>query len=528
MSRHSVTSRWLRAAGAVLLVGATTALVGVPATAAARHPNDPSAQATRLAGFAPSVQQKAIRSLMTTTGASTAQALHHLAIQSASKELANSLASRLGASAAGYYLDPKTGEPVVDVLTQAAANTVRQAGATARLVRYDTAELQAAKAALDRLPAVRNTAWGIDPVTNKVVVTVSAAATPGPALSGLLNTVHALGDRATVQHLSQPIKQTELDGDKITSPAGSGTEWVCSLGFNVTDGSSLYAMTAAHCLDGTTDWYDQDGNALGTVYAASSNGDYGLISNTTGDAPDQVDLYNGSTQEVDTAGYPVVGEQVCKSGVSSQLTCGPVTSATETVDPNTGATTYDTIQATIGVIPGDSGGPLFDGTSGYGLTVAVSGDTGYFQPIMPALNEYGVSLVGATSGPSGPVVSGVSASLCLDDQGGVNANGNPVQLYNCNGSGAQQWILAHNGTIQLAGTDRCVDAANGGTSDADPIQLYDCNGGTTQIWQPEPDGSLVNPSSGLCLDDPEASTTDGTQLQLWACNGGANQSWAHP
>ncbi|RAJ42709.1 beta-glucosidase [Kitasatospora sp. SolWspMP-SS2h] len=134
----------------------------------------------------------------------------------------------------------------------------------------------------------------------------------------------------------------------------------------------------------------------------------------------------------------------------------------------------------------------------------------------------------AAGGPTrtGPVVAGVSSSLCLDDRAADTADGNPVTVYGCNGTAAQQWTVASGGTLQALG--RCLDVASAGTADRTPVQLWTCNGTGAQVWQPRTDGSLLNPGSGRCLDVPAGTTTPGTQLQIYACNGSAAQKWTLP
>jgi streptogrisin D len=55
------------------------------------------------------------------------------------------------------------------------------------------------------------------------------------------------------------------------------------------------------------------------------------------------------------------------------------------------------IRTSVCAQPGDSGGPLYRGTSALGLTSGGSGNcstggTTYFQPVTEALNAYGVSV----------------------------------------------------------------------------------------------------------------------------------------
>ncbi|WP_252395651.1 lectin [Streptantibioticus parmotrematis] len=138
-----------------------------------------------------------------------------------------------------------------------------------------------------------------------------------------------------------------------------------------------------------------------------------------------------------------------------------------------------------------------------------------------------VFAVGFTSGAgSGPVVSGVSSSLCVDDRSSGTTGGNPIQLYGCNGTNAQQWTVESDGTIQALGG--CMDVTGGGTGNGTLVDWYPCNGTGAQQWQTGSGSSLVNPQSGRCLDDPNSSTTAGTQLQIYDCNSTAAQRWTLP
>ncbi|MFD9001445.1 ricin-type beta-trefoil lectin domain protein [Streptomyces sp. NPDC059582] len=132
---------------------------------------------------------------------------------------------------------------------------------------------------------------------------------------------------------------------------------------------------------------------------------------------------------------------------------------------------------------------------------------------------------GGGTNPTGPVVG--PGGLCLDDRAASTANGNPVQVYTCNGSSAQQWTVNKaNNTLQVLG--KCLDIKAAGTANGTKVQIYDCNGTGAQVWVPQTNGSLLNPQSGKCLDDTDHSTTPGTQAQIWSCTGSANQKWTLP
>ena len=60
------------------------------------------------------------------------------------------------------------------------------------------------------------------------------------------------------------------------------------------------------------------------------------------------------------------------------------------------------------------------------------------------------------------------------------------------------------------------------------VQIYDCNGTGAQQWQYTSAHQLVNTQSNRCLDATGPSSADGTPLQIWDCTGGANQQWTIP
>ncbi|GAA4835853.1 arabinofuranosidase catalytic domain-containing protein [Kitasatospora terrestris] len=141
-------------------------------------------------------------------------------------------------------------------------------------------------------------------------------------------------------------------------------------------------------------------------------------------------------------------------------------------------------------------------------------------------NVVSVGYNGRTDLPNGPqgTVTGPGGQ-CVDvaaDDTGINGAG--VQLWNCQSYAEDQhWV--HNVDGSLGTLGRCLDATGNGTANGTPLQLWDCNGGGAQKWIQQADGSLLNPQSGRCLDDPNGNTANGTRLQLWDCNGAGAQKF---
>ncbi|WP_416485946.1 ricin-type beta-trefoil lectin domain protein [Streptomyces sp. CL12] len=144
----------------------------------------------------------------------------------------------------------------------------------------------------------------------------------------------------------------------------------------------------------------------------------------------------------------------------------------------------------------------------------------------------GLRWLGGASGPVTPPPGGGSGAIkgiggkCVDVAGANSANGTAVQLYDCNGTGAQTWSAGADGTLRALG--KCMDVMAAGTANGTKVQLYGCNGTGSQVWRGGGDGSLVNPRSGKCLDATGQSSADGTRLQIWSCTGSANQTWTLP
>jgi glucosylceramidase len=116
------------------------------------------------------------------------------------------------------------------------------------------------------------------------------------------------------------------------------------------------------------------------------------------------------------------------------------------------------------------------------------------------------------------------AGKCLDVAGGSGTNGTAVQLYDCNGSTAQQWTVAADGSVRALG--KCLDVVSASTANGAKVQLYDCNGTGAQRWSYNAaTGDVVNTAADKCLDVTDNSSANGARAQIWSCTGAANQKW---
>ncbi|MEU0151221.1 S1 family peptidase [Micromonospora fulviviridis] len=311
----------------------------------------------------------------------------------ASPDAAAALATKLGDRAAGTYAD-SSGTMVVAVTDAAAARQVRAAGATPKLVTRGADKLAAATNELERSAKIPGTAWWTDPATNQVVVSVDSTVT-GAKLDKVKAAVARTGGASRI--VSEPgVLSKRLSGGQAIYTGG----YRCSLGFNVRSGSTYYFLTAGHCTNLGSTWYSNSsqttvlGSRAGTSFPGN---DYGIVRYTNGSTPPgNVYLYNGSYQDITTAGNAYVGQSVRRSGSTTGLRSGSVSATNATVNYAEGSV-YGLIRTNVCAEGGDSGGSLFSGSTALGLTSGGSGNcssggTTYFQPVTEPLSVYGVSV----------------------------------------------------------------------------------------------------------------------------------------
>lgn len=127
--------------------------------------------------------------------------------------------------------------------------------------------------------------------------------------------------------------------------------------------------------------------------------------------------------------------------------------------------------------------------------------------------------------PQEPVVAltGSGSGRCLDVPGANLADGAVLQIYDCNGSVAQQWTVTAAGELRIGGSV-CLEDTSGGANSI-PVTLRACHGGTGQRWSAPGDGSVRNAATGLCLDVEAAGTENGSPVIVYECHLGANQLW---
>jgi hypothetical protein len=240
------------------------------------------------------------------------------------------------------------------------------------------------------------TAWVTKP-DGSVVVSYDPTVT-GTKLTQLTGLTQQMGSNVKLEKLPAKL-QKYISGGMATY----GGEYKCTVGFNVQRRGKYYFLTAGHCGAVAARWYQDAAHKVytGAVHHASYPwNDYSLVVYRTDiktkPPGGSVYLYNGHSQDITTAVNPGIGQYVYRSGATSGLHSGRVTGLNAVVNYGDGRVA-GLIQTNVCAEQGDSGGPLFYRQYAFGLTSGGSGDckTGgvtYFQPVVEALNVYGVSI----------------------------------------------------------------------------------------------------------------------------------------
>jgi GH25 family lysozyme M1 (1,4-beta-N-acetylmuramidase) len=122
-------------------------------------------------------------------------------------------------------------------------------------------------------------------------------------------------------------------------------------------------------------------------------------------------------------------------------------------------------------------------------------------------------------GPAGLIRAG-APGRCLADPGAATAGGTRIGSAPCAAGPAQDWTLAQDGTLRIAG--KCLSAGPRGF-----VTLAGCAAVSAgQRWSPGPAGHLVTALGGTCLTGPRSGGT--AALRVAACSGGPGQQWTLP
>ncbi|MFB7915189.1 alpha-lytic protease prodomain-containing protein [Streptomyces sp. NPDC056061] len=427
--------RALAACTATVAIGAL-ALAGLTGTASA----DPAAPLPTPAADAQQLSPGLLKAMHRDLGLTESRARARIGREARAAVVAADLERSLGADFAGARVSGDTADLTVATTDAGQAARIGNAGAEAVVVDHSLAELNTAKAALDR-QAWRQApsgvpVWYVDIASNRVVVQAADVS----AADAFLAAAGVRDGLVTVRRTSeQPRTFADLRGGDAYYMNGQGR---CSIGFPVRRGTQSGFVSAGHC--GTpgvsTSGYNQQ--AQGSFQGSTFPGrDYSWVATNANWTPRA--LVNGyGNADVTVAGSTeaIEGASVCRSGSTTGWHCGTVQQRNTSVTYQEG-TVSGVTRTNVCAEPGDSGGSFISGSQAQGVTSGGSGNcsqggTTYFQPVNPALQAYGLTLVTSgtpTDPPTNPPTGGTWAV-------GANYNAGDVVTY---GSDSYRCLQAH-------------------------------------------------------------------------------------
>ncbi|HZF88093.1 carbohydrate-binding protein [Streptomyces sp.] len=391
--RHTVTRHRaaLTVLGALVLAGLPSAAAGEPKPSAGAA----SSAAQTLGADQPA--QELLLALERDLGLTRSQAQARLVNEAEAGTRAGRLRNALGERFAGAWLRGTVSAELTVATTSADdVAAIEAEGAKAVVVKNTLPRLRAVKAQLDKTAILTDTRdtplWYVDVPGNRVVLeaTDRSAAEAFVKAAGL--TPEQVGLRVTT---NRPRLFENLTGGDAFYIDGLAR---CSIGFSVTKEQQQGFVSAGHCGKPGARTTGHNQADQGTFQASTFPGkDMSYVAVNAGwTATPDVKAEGDTKVQVSGSVEALVGASVCRSGSTTGWHCGTIQQHGTSVSYAEG-TVDGLTQTTVCAEPGDSGGPYVAGVQAQGVTSGGSGDctnggTTFYQPVMPILSDFGLTL----------------------------------------------------------------------------------------------------------------------------------------
>lgn len=314
LKRHARAACTALATAGLLLAGTS----GATADSAPPAPAPASAATTLRTADAP---PELLAALQRDLGLTPTQAKARLAHEAEAGATAARLRDRLGAAFAGAWVDGADASTLTVATTRAADTAaIRATGARAQLVTRALADLDGARAALDRAAGPTTPVRYVDPRSNTLVVEETEA---GAAAALLAATGIDAALVTVVRTAEAPRPLHDLRGGDAYYMNGSGR---CSVGFPVTKGTTHGFATAGHCGRAGTTTTGFNRVAQGTFQASVFPGNdmAWVAANAQWTSTPYVKGSGGANVQVTGSVLQPVGASVCRSGSTTGWHCGTI------------------------------------------------------------------------------------------------------------------------------------------------------------------------------------------------------------
>ncbi|MEU5896990.1 S1 family peptidase [Streptomyces venezuelae] len=358
----------------------------------------PTATATADSPDAPLASDGLLKAMQRDLGLSPAGARERLVDEKRAVKVERAAKKAAGGAYGGAWFDAGRGRLTVALTERSAAADVRDTGADVRFVEHSAAELDAAKARVDKFAdkskAPKGVAsWRVDAKTNRVVVDVVEGHRADNDVTTFLRRARATAPLRvdTVPEAPSTFAAGTVGGD----PYYTGNVR-CSIGFSVHGGF----VTAGHCGKAGAGVRGWDGSNIGSFQGSSfPDNDYAWVSVGNGWWTVPVVLGWGTIPDrlVKGSAEAPVGTSICRSGSTTKWHCGNLLAKNETVNYSGGAVVRQLTKTSVCAEGGDSGGSFISGDQAQGVTSGGWGNCGsggetWFQPVNEILQWYGLRL----------------------------------------------------------------------------------------------------------------------------------------
>jgi streptogrisin C len=358
-------------------------------------------------------------------GLTSAQLSQYLKIERLATLQEKQLAKAQGQNFAGSWIERgANGQYKLVVATTSIRPQKAPAGIEIRNARHSLAELNSAKSQLDTKLAQGAKVpkgvygWYVDVKSNSVVVSIGK----GAQKAGIDFVANSGANAQTVRFVvdaEQPTLRSTLKGGLgyLRDP-GDGYLYACSIGFNVSKGTTPGYVSAGHCGTAGEPVYFEGsagtgpqwtiGPQIGTFAASKfpqpgqTGNDWSWVQVASGNSlPPTVYGWGKGDATVHGSTAAGVGAAICRSGRTSGWQCGTIEATGQTVSYQTGETILNLTRTTACSEGGDSGGSFITGPGqAQGVLSGGSGSCkgkhrssrSYFQPLPPILSAYGLTL----------------------------------------------------------------------------------------------------------------------------------------
>jgi hypothetical protein len=360
-------------------------------------------------------------------GLTSAQLSQYLKIERLAAQQEKQLAAAQGRNFAGTWIERQgNGNFKLVVATTSARPQTGPAGVEVRSARHSLAELDSSKAQLDATlargkapPGVYG--WYVDLPSNSVVVSVGKGKQQAGIDFVAASGVDAQSVRLVTEDEQPTLRATLQGGLGYLRNPGDGYLYACSIGFNVSQGSTPGYVSAGHCGDAGEPSYLEGSAGTGPQWTLGPKIGTFVASNfpnpgQTGNDYSWVRVDAGHTQQPIVYGWgkgnatvrgsteAAVGAAICRSGRTSGWRCGTIEAKNQTVNYSTGETILNLTRTTACSEGGDSGGSFITGPGqAQGVLSGGSGSCkgkqpnnrtrSFYQPLLPILQAYNLSLL---------------------------------------------------------------------------------------------------------------------------------------